>query len=399
MNQIWRWPKVTCLETLDTKGSYRINAHILAPKGSFVGSSGRAKTVITSPIQTVDLRSDTVTLPCQMMREAMARAEVGDDMVGEDPTTNLLQREVADYFGFEEGLFVPSGTMSNQIAIKTHTQPGDEILCDETSHIYTWEAGGPAFLSGVTCRTLHAENGVIGLKHVDGMIRPGNLHYVSTRLVIVENTHNRGGGAVHPIDSIAELRDWTRKNGLILHCDGARIWNAIIASGISGREWASHLDSLSVCFSKGLGAPVGSMLLGSEAFIRRARKFRKIFGGAMRQAGVLAAGAHYAFRNNIQRLKEDHQNATRIANTIRETPGLLLESPKPETNLIWFQVDPKVATGNDLASKLKGEGVLVSQAGPQVCRAVTHLDATGAKIEFACAAIRKVGKMLQDGRK
>ncbi len=353
----------------------------------------------SSPHEIVDLRSDTVTLPCQFMREAMARAEVGDDMVGEDPTTNLLQKEVADYFGFEEGLFVPSGTMSNQIAIKTHTQPGDEILCDETSHIYTWEAGGPAFLSGVTCRTLHAENGLIGLQHLDGKIRPGNQHYVTTRLVIVENTHNRGGGAVHPIDGMAKLREWTQKNGLILHCDGARIWNAIVASGISGREWASHLDSLSVCFSKGLGAPVGSMLLGPKAFIHRARKFRKIFGGAMRQAGVLAAGALYAFRNNIQRLKEDHQSATKIAKTICETTVLALEYPKPETNLVWFKVDPLVATGDEVATRLKSEGVLVSQAGPQFCRAVTHLDATGAKIDFACAAIRKVGQSLQDGRK
>jgi len=353
----------------------------------------------TADGELIDLRSDTVTKPCPAMREAMSRAEVGDDMVAEDPSVNQLQREVAGFFGFEEALFVPSGTMSNQLAIKTHTQPGDEILCDETSHIYTWEAGGPAFLSGVTCRTLHAPSGIIRLEDVEGKIRPGNQHYVSTRLVIVENTHNRGGGAIHPLEGIRQLREWTQRHGLILHCDGARIWNAMVASGISAREWGAHLDSLSVCFSKGLGAPVGSALLGSKAFIQKARKFRKIFGGAMRQAGILAAGALYAFRNNINRLVDDHANAGRIAQSIRETAALALEYPTPPTNLVWFKVDPQLATGDEFVSLLRKEGVLVSQAGPQICRAVTHLDATGPKIQAACDAIRRVSSLLEAGKK
>ncbi len=333
------------------------------------------------------------------MREVMARAEVGDDMVAEDPSVNQLQREVADFFGFEEALFVPSGTMSNQLAIKTHTQPGDEILCDESSHIYTWEAGGPAFLSGVTCRTLHAPSGILRLEDVEGKIRPGNQHYVSTRLVIVENTHNRGGGAVHPLEGFRQLREWTQKHGLILHCDGARIWNAMVASAIPAREWGAQLDSLSVCFSKGLGAPVGSALLGSKSFIQKARKFRKVFGGAMRQAGILAAGALFAFRNNIQRLAEDHAHAKRVAQTIEQTKALVLEYPNPPTNLVWFKVNPAIATGDEFVSLLKKEGVLVSQAGPQVCRAVTHLDATGPKIEAACEALQRVANLLEDGRK
>jgi len=347
----------------------------------------------------IDLRSDTVTKPCPAMREAMARAEVGDDMVAEDPSVNQLQREVADFFGFEEALFVPSGTMSNQLAIKTHTQPGDEILCDESSHIYTWEAGGPAFLSGVTCRTLHAPSGIIRLEDVEGKIRPGNQHYVSTRMVIVENTHNRGGGAIHPLEGICQLREWTDKHGLILHCDGARIWNAMVASGVAAKDWGSCLDSLSVCFSKGLGAPVGSALLGSKAFIQKARKYRKIFGGAMRQAGILASGALFAFRNNIQRLEEDHANAGRIAQTIRGTSALSLEYPNPPTNLVWFKVNSQLATGDQFVALLKKEGVLVSQAGPQVCRAVTHLDVTGAKVATACDAIRKVAGLLEAGKK
>ena len=350
----------------------------------------------TDSLEIIDLRSDTVTKPCSAMRDAMARAEVGDDMVAEDPTVNRLQSDVASYFGFEEALFVPSGTMSNQIAIKTHTQPGDEILCDETSHIYTWEAGGPALLSGATCRTLHAPGGIIGLDHLAGKIRPANQHYVSTRMVIVENTHNRGGGCVHPIEGFRELRDWTRKNNLILHCDGARIWNAIVASGVGPKEWASQLDSLSVCFSKGLGAPVGSALLGSREFINRARKFRKIFGGAMRQAGILAAGALHAFQNNIERLRDDHANASKLAKIIQQTPGLELEYPNPTTNLVWFKVKPDFATGDQFVAALKKEGVLVSQTGPQICRAVTHLDFPASKISDFEKAIQQAAKILSD---
>lgn len=335
----------------------------------------------------IDLRSDTVTRPTLAMRQAMSEALVGDDMVGEDPTVNLLQEEVAKFFGFDSALFVPSGTMSNQIAIKAHTQPGDEILCDESCHIYTWEAGGPAFLSGVTCRTLHTPHGVISVEHLEDKIRPNNQHYVQTRMVIVENTHNRGGGVVHSLERLRELRNWTQNHDLILHCDGARIWNAIVATGIPAKEWAACFDSLSVCFSKGLGAPIGSALLGSTKLIEKAKRIRKVFGGAMRQAGIPAAGALYGFRHNIDRIADDHRHAQLISQAIRQTPGLILDHPHPPTNLVWFNVDPNRATGDQFVQALKTKGVLLSQAGSHLCRAVTHLDVSKSQAEYACKAI------------
>src|SRR5882672_6518501 len=206
----------------------------------------------------IDLRSDTVTRPTSAMRAAIQAAEVGDDVFGEDPTVNQLQEKVAALLGKEAALFVPSGTMSNQICVKTHTQPGDELLCESTCHIYVWEAGGPAALSGVSCRTFEGDNGVLDVSQLDGMIRPQNDHYVRTRLVCLENTHNRGGGRVYPLEKIQAISAWARKNGLAMHLDGARLWNAVAASGIPLHEWCRHFDSVSVCFSKGLGAPMGS---------------------------------------------------------------------------------------------------------------------------------------------
>jgi len=337
----------------------------------------------------IDLRSDTVTRPTAAMRAFMAAAEVGDDVFDEDPTIHQLQDKVAAYFAKEAALYVPSGTMSNQVAIKVHTQPGDELLCEETAHIFVWEAGAPAALSGVTCRTIRGEYGVLDVSQVQGKIRPANEHYARTRLVCLENTHNRGGGRIFALEKIKAISLWARSNGLLMHLDGARLWNAIVATGISGPEWAKHFDSISVCFSKGLGAPIGSCLVGPKEFIQRARKVRKLFGGAMRQGGMAAAGALFAFENHIERLAEDHRNAQVIAEAIADVPGLRLDPPEVQTNLVWFAVEPEFGTPKEVQEQLKKQGVLVSSSAPGVCRACAHLDVSAAQAERAADVIRK----------
>src|SRR5262245_27615650 len=341
------------------------------------------------PDSLIDLRSDTVTRPTPAMRAFMAAAEVADDVFDEDPTVHQLQDKVAAYFGMERSLYVPSGSMSNQIAIKTHTQPGDELICETTAHVYVWEAGGPAALSGVMCRTIEGEYGILDLSQLEGKIRPDNEHYARTRLVCLENTHNRGGGRIFPIDKIQAISKWARANGLAMHLDGARIWTAIVAAGIPGKEWAKHFDSISVCFSKGLGAPIGSCLVGSKEFIRRAHRVRKLFGGAMRQAGMAAAGALYAFDHNIERLAEDHRNAQVIAQAIADVPGCRLDPPDVQTNLVWFEVEPEMGDAKSVQEKLKHHGVLVNSTAAQVCRACTHLDVSAAQVERAADLFRK----------
>ncbi len=329
------------------------------------------------------------------MRAAMAAAEVGDDVFGEDPTINRLQERVAAYLGMEAALFVPSGTMSNQICVKVHTQPGDELLCETTCHVYTWEAGGPAVLSGVTCRTVEGDYGVLDVTQLEDKIRPANDHYVRTRLVCLENTHNRGGGRVYPLEKIQAISEWAHANGLLMHLDGARLWNAVVASGISARAWAAPFDSVSVCFSKGMGAPVGSALAGSREFIAKAKRVRKLFGGGTRQGGIIAAAALYAMDNNIERLAEDHQNAQIIAEAIADTPGLRLEPAQVETNLVWFEADADLGSAKDIAARLKEKGLLVAVSGPQVLRACTHLDVSKAQCIQAAETIRRyVGKAL-----
>ena len=288
----------------------------------------------------IDLRSDTVTRPTPGMRAAMAAAAVGDDVYGEDPTVNQLQERVAHLLGKDAALFVPSGTMSNQIAVRVHCRPGDEMLCDDTCHIFTWEAGAAAALSGVTARTLPGDFGVLDVAQLRDKIRPTNEHYAQTRLVSLENTHNRGGGRVYPVEKMRAIADWAHANQLMTHLDGARLWNAHVASGVSLADWAAPFDSVSVCFSKGLGAPVGSALVGSQDFIAQARRHRKLFGGAMRQAGILAAAALYALDHHVTRLADDHRNAKTIAQAVTATPGLRLDPPYVETNLVWFEADP-----------------------------------------------------------
>jgi threonine aldolase len=340
----------------------------------------------------IDLRSDTVTRPTPGMLAAMMAAPVGDDVYGEDPTVNELERRVAAEFGMEAAVFVPSGTMGNQIAVRIHCRPQDEILLESTSHIYLWEAGAPAALSGVTLRTIDGRFGILDVADLEDKLHPDDMHYVRSRLVCLENTHNRGGGTVYPIEKVAAISTWARSNGLAMHLDGARIWNAAVASGVKFRDWARHFDTINVCFSKGLGAPVGSALLGPKDLMAHARRVRKLFGGAMRQVGFLAAGCLYAIDRHIDRLAEDHANAKLLAAAVAEVPGLTLVPPVVETNLLWFEVSPTLGTAQGIAARLKEAGVRVSALGRNTIRAVTHLDVTREQCEQAAAAIRRLAR-------
>jgi threonine aldolase len=339
----------------------------------------------------IDLRSDTVTKPTAEMRRAMAEAEVGDDVYGEDPTVLLLEARTAALLGKEAAVFVPSGTMANQIGVGVNTQPGDEVLCSSTSHVYVWEAGGMARLSGVTARTFQGDGGILRLEDVAGAIRPSHdAHYVRTRLVCLENTHNRGGGRVHSLASIAQIARWAREHNLAMHCDGARLMNAVVASGHAASEYAQHFDTVSICFSKGLGAPAGSALAGSADAIRRARRLRKLFGGGMRQAGILAAGALYALENHVERLNEDHASARLLADAFAGTEGFALDSGPVTTNLVWVTVDPSIGTAAEVATYLRSRNILVSAIESQVLRACTHLDVSREETEYAAGVIRDI---------
>ncbi len=340
----------------------------------------------------IDLRSDTVTLPSPEMRKFIFEAPLGDDVFGEDPTIHCLEEETAALLGHEAAIFMPSGTMSNQIAIKAHTHPGDELLCEENAHIYVWEAGGPAVHSGVTSRTIPGKAGQFTLADLEGKIRPINDHYTRTSLVCLENTHNRGGGSVYPLGEIQRIRAWTREKGLAFHLDGARMWNAAVAGGHKPFEIAREFDSVSVCFSKGLGAPVGSALVGSKELIRRARRIRKLFGGGLRQGGIVAAGALFALRNNISRLKEDHENAQIIANAVRNSPNLMLDPDCVETNLVWFRFKQGSGSATALAAKLRSQGVLVSNPLPDLLRACTHLNVDRGDCEKSAEMIEILSK-------
>jgi threonine aldolase len=328
------------------------------------------------------------------MRAAIHAAEVGDDVFNEDPSVNRLQERLTGILSKEAALFLPSGTMSNQTCIKAHTQPGDELLCETTCHIYNFEAGGPAVLSGVMCRTIEGDYGILDVAQLEDKIRPVNDHLVRTRLVCLENTHNRGGGRVFPIEKIRAISDWAHGNGLLMHLDGARLWNAVVATGIPAAQWARHFDSVSVCFSKGLGAPIGSALAGPREFVTRAKRIRKLLGGSMRQVGVAAAAALYAMENHVERLAEDHKNAKLIAQAIADTPGLCLDPPEVETNLIWFQVDPELGTSKELAASFKQRGILIHTPGLQTMRACTHLDVSAAQAERAASVIRQTVRQL-----
>jgi len=338
----------------------------------------------------IDLRSDTVTRPTPAMIKAMMEAEVGDDVFGDDPTVKALEARTAELLGKEAALYMPSGTMANQIAIGVHTRPGDELICAATSHVYLWEAGGIARHSGVTARTFEGDFGLLSPIEIEGALRPDDAHYVRTRLVCLENTHNRGGGRVHPIESIAAIARWAHGHRLTMHLDGARLMNAVVASGVPAEEWSRYFDTVSICFSKGLGAPVGSALAGTIEAIREARKLRKLMGGGMRQAGVIAAAALYALENHVERLAEDHANAQILAAAASETEGLRLESGPVETNLVWIDVESSLGSAAEVAAYLKSQGVLVAALGSQVIRACTHLDVSRADVEYAANVIRQL---------
>lgn len=335
----------------------------------------------------IDLRSDTVTKPTADMRQAMAVAEVGDDVFGDDPTVQALEARTAELLGKAAALFVPSGTMANQLAVRCHTQPGDEILLDANAHIYWYEAGAAAALAGVMCRLLPGVRGIFTADDVRAALRPPDVHAAPARLVAVENTHNRGGGAVWSLAQVAEVCQAAHAAGLLTHLDGARLWNAAVATGVAEAEYARHFDSVSVCFSKGLGAPIGSALAGSAEFIARARRFRKQFGGGMRQAGIIAAGAFYALDHHRARLADDHAHARLLADGLRAIDGLRVGATI-ETNMVYVDVLPCPAA--DLSARLRAEGILINPTAPNTLRAVTSLAVDAGGIQQAVAAVRAI---------
>ena len=331
----------------------------------------------------IDLRSDTVTRPSRGMRQAMADAEVGDDVFGDDPTVNRLQERVAELLGKESAIFVPSGSMANQTSIRAQTQPGDEIIAHADSHIFHYEAGAPAALSGCSLRLLPGERGLFNGEAVRSAIRPPDSHFPKSALVVIENTHNRGGGTCWSVPEIAAIRAVADENGLRMHLDGARLMNACAARGHKPAEYTRFFDTVSTCFSKGLGAPVGSAVAGSKEVIGRVHRFRKMFGGAMRQAGILAAAAMYALEYNLERLSEDHANARRLAEAIADLPGLSIQPESVETNIVYFDVPASMGTARAFCDRLKAEGVWMLPVAPQRVRAVTHLDVPRAGIDRA----------------
>ena len=324
----------------------------------------------------IDLRSDTVTLPTEEMRRAMAEAEVGDDVYGEDPTIQELESLAAKILGKEAALFVPSGTMGNQVSVMTHTQRGDEVIMEAESHVYYYEVGAMAVLSGVQARPVPGKRGVMDPDDVRRAIRErDNIHFPRTSLVVLENTHNRGGGKVLPLDNVKAISDIAHSNGLSVHMDGARIFNAQVASGIPASEYAKYADSVMFCLSKGLCAPVGSMVVGSKDFIDRARKNRKMLGGGMRQAGILAAAGIIALTKMVDRLQEDHDNAKLLAVKLQEL-GYGVNPEEVETNMVVVDVTPTGKDVHTVEKELKTRGVLANANSPKTLRLVTHYGIT-----------------------
>lgn len=344
----------------------------------------------------LDYRSDTFTKPTPAMRAVMAEAEVGDDVFDEDPSIHRLQDHVADLLGKEAALFFPSGSMSNQVAIRVHCQPGDEFICEAGCHIYNYEQAAFAQLSGVVAQTIEGEGGVLRPEQLQGRVRADNDHLVRTRLVTLENTHNRGAGRIQPYENVEAICAWAHENGLITHLDGARLFNAVIATDIEAKQWAQHFDTVSICFSKGLGAPVGSALAGSREAILSARRHRKCFGGGMRQAGILAAAAHYALDNHIDRLTDDHHHARQLADAIAAIDGLTLTPSQIDTNMIIFEVAPELGTAESFVDQLAQRGLHMLTVSPTSVRAVTHLDLPEDGAERASEILREVAGAKAD---
>lgn len=334
----------------------------------------------------IDLRSDTVTRPDAGMIAAMASAEVGDDVYGEDATVNILEEKVAGMLGKERALFVPTGVMSNQLCLKVLTSPGDEVIVGGSSHIFNYETGAPALLSGIQLHTVGDGDGIMEPGEIDLAIREEAYYLPRTSVIALEQTHNREGGSILPMERITAIADLARSRGIALHLDGARIWNASVASGIAPGEYAAHFDTISVCLSKGLGAPIGSVMAGSAARMEVARKFRKIWGGGWRQAGILAAAGLYALEHNLERLAEDHRNAARFADLLRDAENVMVINV-PRTNIVLFSVGG-VST-EEFAVKLRAKGVLVSAAFKGKLRAVFHKDVSATQVEAAAEALRE----------
>jgi threonine aldolase len=336
----------------------------------------------------IDLRSDTVTRPTRAMRRVMAEAPVGDDVFGEDPTVKRLEQYVAELLGKEAALYAPSGTMCNQIGVFVNTERGDEVLLHEGAHAFNYEAGAPALLSGVQTRPLPGEGGVVLPDTLRAAIRPENVHFPRPRLLCLENTHNTAGGKVYPLEDFAEVAAAAKEMGLKVHLDGARLFNAQAATGIPAREWCAHADTVSVCSSKGLGAPVGSLLAGEGEIIREARRARKAFGGGMRQAGVIAAGSLYAFEHHTDRLADDHERAKKLAAGLREAG---YKADPPETNIVIVEVEAP----DLLLQELAREGVLATPRTSSSVRLCTHLDIGDEEVE---AAIEVAARIIAPGR-
>jgi threonine aldolase len=336
----------------------------------------------------VDLRSDTVTVPSNAMREVMAQAPVGDDVYGEDVTVNSLEERIASLFGKEAGVFTPSGSLANQLAIRMLVSPGEELIAETNSHIVRAELGAAAVFSGITTRTWFAPRGLLDADSAMEMARPSSGPYlVSTTAIAVENTHNFGGGTVQPIDEIAKLHQEARNVGIALHLDGARIWNAHTATGVPFSEYAKYFDTVSVCFSKGLGAPIGSMMLSTSEKVTKARVWRKRYGAGMRQVGMLAAAAHFALDTNLPLLSQDHQRAKYIAQMCHDVAPSIIDPSHVETNIVGLDLSQLPLSASEFAQMVKNEGVLISSLGPKFARVVTHLNIDDAAMKYAAEVL------------
>jgi threonine aldolase len=337
----------------------------------------------------IDLRSDTVTQPSKGMREAIAAAVVGDDVFEDDPTVKMLEEKVASMLGKEAGLFVPSGSMGNQVAIRVHCAPGDEVIAEWSSHTVNNETGGAAALAGVGFRTIKGNRGHMTAEQVAASIRPVEIHLPRTALVVMENTHNMAGGTIYPIEEMEAISALAREAGVAVHLDGARLFNAAAASGVPVKRYASCADSVMTCMSKGLGAPIGSVLTGSREFVRRARRCRKMYGGGMRQVGILAAACLYALEHNLPRLAEDHQNARLLAGELSTREGLEVDAGAVESNIVMIGTKGEREAASYL-EPLAERGVLILPVGPRALRAVTHLDVSRQDVAEAAAVIAEV---------
>ncbi|MEQ1845083.1 MAG: low-specificity L-threonine aldolase [Nitrospira sp.] len=341
----------------------------------------------------IDLRSDTVTKPTDEMRKAMARAEVGDDVYGEDSTVNRLQDLAAAMLGKRFALFVPSGTMANQLAIRSHTQPGQEIIVESKSHVVRYEQGAAGALAGVQLHWVTGERGIMTVEQVEAAIRPNDAHSIPTALICIENTHNAGGGTIYPLSTIEKIRALAVRHGIPMHLDGARLFNAVAATTLPPTVYAQHFETVSLCLSKGLGAPVGSLLISNDQrLMDRARRFRRMYGGAMRQAGILAAAGIYALERHVARLKTDHEHAKKLARQLQHISAIQIAPQHVETNIVIFDIVDEHRSPAELVAALKEHGVLINAIGGQSYRAVTHLHITDKQIDEAANVFTNVLK-------